>query len=398
MVNNNVDINKRNLEGITALMCAAGNGHLELVQYLLDNGAHINARSTEGGTALYFAFFHGHHKVANLLLERGADPRISLSGILLKIDEDQQPPIRASILKYAEEKRYLTTQKAPPIQSTPMATAQQEIVIPSEDSAFSNQWAVIIGISKYQHSGPQGLPNLIFADDDARLFSYTLQRLGWSDSHIKTLINENATQRKIMIALESWLTKAGPNDQIVLFWAGHGYPDPEDPEKVYFACYDTDINIPVTGFRMDRVRAVLEERKVKNVVVLADTCHAGKIITRGGRGISVVPEIEKLRRERKIPKGWVFMVGADTDRQAIEHTSWTNGAFTHCLIKGLSGEADGYESVDVKDGIVTMRELRAFMNTVMPGETQKVLGTAKRPVITTSTGDPAIWDLSLQAK
>ncbi len=41
----------------------------------------------------------------------------------------------------------------------------------------------------------------------------------------------------------------------------------------------------------------MEERKVKNVVVLADTCHAGKIITRGGRGISVVPEIEKLRRQ-----------------------------------------------------------------------------------------------------
>ncbi len=38
-----------------------------------------------------------------------------------------------------------------------------------------------------------------------------------------------------------------------LILAGHGFPDPDDPEKVYFATYDTDIKIPATGYRMDRV-------------------------------------------------------------------------------------------------------------------------------------------------
>jgi len=89
------------------------------------------------------------------------------------------------------------------------------------------------------------------------------------------------------------------------------------------------------------------------------------------------------------------MVGADTDRQAIEHTSWTNGAFTHSLLKGLNGEADGFQSAGAKDAIVTMGELKSYMNTAMPDETQKVLGVAKRPVITTSTGDPDIWNLTL---
>lgn len=156
---------------------------------------------------------------------------------------------------------------------------------------FGNKWAVIIGISQYQYAGRNGLSNLIFADDDAKSFARSLRNLGWSDSHMKLLTNEEATQRNIMIALESWLSKAGPNDQIVLFWAGHGFPDPDDPEKVYFATYDTDIKIPATGYRMDRVRAALEERKSKNVILLADTCHAGKLITRGdgNRGISIVP-------------------------------------------------------------------------------------------------------------
>ena len=149
---------------------------------------------------------------------------------------------------------------------------------------------------------------------------------------------------------------------------------------------------------MDRVRAALEERKARNVILLADTCHAGKLITRGERGLSIIPKVEKMHREDKIPKGWIFMVGADTDRKAIEHTSWTNGAFTHCLINALSGKADGYLSSGVKDGIITMGELKSYLNSAMPSETEKVLGVAKKAVITTSTGDPDIWNLTLQTK
>jgi hypothetical protein len=259
-------------------------------------------------------------------------------------------------------------------------------------------WAVIVGISKYAFSGSNGLTDLIFADDDARTFARVLMRLGWSQSHIKLLVNEGATKRNITIALESWLTKAGPNDRLVLYWAGHAFPDPEDPEKIYFVCYDTELSIPATGYRMDRVRDALEEQKTKNVLMFADTCHAGKLITRGERAIGLLPSIDKMAREKNIPKGWIFMVGADADRKAIEHSSWTNGAFTHSLIKGLDGAADGYQSVGPKDNIITMGELRAYMNTSMPEETHRVLGVAKRPVITTSTGDPDIWNLTLQVK
>lgn len=57
------------------------------------------------------------------------------------------------------------------------------------------------------------------------------------------------------------LTKTTPNDVIVIFWSGHGIPDPDNPEMVYFTCYDTDPGIPATGYRMDRVRPALEERR-----------------------------------------------------------------------------------------------------------------------------------------
>jgi len=230
------------------------------------------------------------------------------------------------------------------------------------------------------------------------MFSQWLLRAGWSADNIKCLTDEKATEKNVRIMLESWLTKAAANDIIVLYWAGHGFPDPEDPERVYFACHDTDVRIPATGYRMDRIRTTLAERNARNVVVLADTCHAGKLVTRGERGLSVVPGIQHMQNRNQVPKGWVFMVSAEADRQAVEHSSWKNGAFTHCLLTGLAGRADGFQSAGRKDGTVTLGELRAYLTTAMPDETQKVLGVAKHPLITTSTGDPDIWNLTLQAK
>ncbi|NQT10379.1 MAG: tetratricopeptide repeat protein [Desulfobacteraceae bacterium] len=305
------------------------------------------------------------------------------------------PPKDAShpTVLFAKDKIKETDRKA--LQKTE-AVATRPSLNSIQGKRFYASYAVVIGISKHKHPAQDGLTDLIFADDDAERFAATLRELGWQDSHIRLLLNEQATQRNIMIALESWLTKTGPNDLVILFWSGHAFPDPEDPEKVYLACYDTEISIPPTGYRMDKVHAALKERRARNVIVFADTCHAGKLITRGKKGIAIVPHINKMHKQQSIPKGWIFMVGADTDRLAVENSSWSNGAFTHCLVQGLSGKADGFQSVASKDGIVTMGELRAYLNTSMPDETQKVLGVGKRPVITTSTGNPDIWNLTLQ--
>jgi hypothetical protein len=356
-----------------------------------ETNGYVRGEKTSGGKKHSLAAWLG--KSRNVVIVEGYNWK-DVDPFLDNINEVAKNTLFSAKAEYHEKNSdpmgSLASQKQPPgdVKVSDLRPAYTQI----------QGWAVIIGISEYKYSGRNDLTNLIFADDDAKAFARVLRNLGWSESHMKLLVNEEATQRNTIIALESWLTKAGPDDQVVLFWAGHGFPDPEDPEKVYFACYDTDISIPATGYRMDRVRAALEERRTRNVVVFADTCHAGKLITRGERGISIMPKIDQMRRENRIPKGWIFMVGADTDRKAIEHTSWTNGAFTHCLLNALSGKADGYMSSGANDGVVTMGELRTYMNSVMPDETQKVIGVAKRPVITTSTGDPEIWNLTLQAR
>lgn len=255
---------------------------------------------------------------------------------------------------------------------------------------LERRFAVVIGISKYKYAPVcEAFDDLLYASDDARAVAAALTQGGWPANAINVLVDEKATKRHIEIALESWLTKAGPNDLIVLFWAGHGYPNPGNSEQVYFACHDTDIRVPATGLRVDRVAEMLRERNARNVVVLADTCHAGRIIVRGERALAVVPD------EKNIPTGWVYMVAAESDRKAIEKSTWKHGAFTHCLLCALKGEADGFGSADDKDGCLTLGEVRAFLRLKMPDKTLDALGVAKHPVIATSSADPAIWKLPL---
>ena len=63
------------LDGATALMWASENGFPEVAAALLGAGAHVNARTRSGLTALMWACEDGHEAVVALLCSRGADVR-----------------------------------------------------------------------------------------------------------------------------------------------------------------------------------------------------------------------------------------------------------------------------------------------------------------------------------
>lgn len=239
-----------------------------------------------------------------------------------------------------------------------------------------------------------------FASKDAMDLTEVLIQTGWDRDRIRLLRDKEATKRNVEYALETWLRRAGPRDLILLYWSGHGWPDPEDPERAYFACYDSKPSDPSSGMRMDRVRQALEERGVRNVVVIADTCHSGKVIRSiDPRGVSIGPALESMRKRDQIPKGWIFIASAESDRKAYEDKAWNNGALTHVLLEGLRGDkADGYQSTGTRDGIVTMAELRAYISDRMREESLNIIGARLDPLFYTTSGDPGIWKLSLEAK
>ena len=67
-----VDVKAKDIDGRTALIGAAMNGHTEIVRILLSKGAEFDAKDKGGSTAMMSAVKYGHTEIANLLKEAGA--------------------------------------------------------------------------------------------------------------------------------------------------------------------------------------------------------------------------------------------------------------------------------------------------------------------------------------
>ncbi|MBI1725255.1 MAG: caspase family protein, partial [Candidatus Tectomicrobia bacterium] len=105
---------------------------------------------------------------------------------------------------------------------------------------YSNSWAVVIGIDRYQH--PR-IPELRYARKDAEDIRKTLPKLGFPESRILTLFDRQATKRAIERLLGDQMRRlVSPNDRLFVFFAGHGkdeegegylIPYDADPENLY---------------------------------------------------------------------------------------------------------------------------------------------------------------------
>lgn len=59
-------------DGATALFIAAQNGHLRILEVLLEHGAKTDAARTDGATPLWIASQMGHDHIVRRLLRAGA--------------------------------------------------------------------------------------------------------------------------------------------------------------------------------------------------------------------------------------------------------------------------------------------------------------------------------------
>ena len=82
-------------------------------------------------------------------------------------------------------------------------------------------WALVVGINAYKY-----VPALETAVHDATAVRDVLiERYGFKTERVTLLLNEQASREGIEESLYQLGKKAGPNDSVFIYYAGHGAPD-----------------------------------------------------------------------------------------------------------------------------------------------------------------------------
>lgn len=219
------------------------------------------------------------------------------------------------------------------------------------------RWAVLVGVDSYAHAS-KGIANLRFASRDARSiydFLQSPQGGAFPASHMRLLINEQATTAAVREAIFDFLAEAQENDFVVIYLSCHGAPAPGRPDNLYIITHDTDPDkMASTAVPMWDIETALKRQiRADRVLVLADSCHsAGVGGTPGARGdANLINKFVQQLAETK--PGRAIFTASEANEQSFEGEEYGggHGAFTHFLLEGLNGAADEDSS-----GTVTLGE------------------------------------------
>lgn len=213
--------------------------------------------------------------------------------------------------------------------------------------------AVVIGVGQYASAD---IPDLEFAKADAQsVYDFLKSDAAGPFDDVLFLTDEQATGAAMRQALFVFLQQADWNDLVVVYYAGHGAPDPARPDNLYLLPSDADLNqLAATGFPMWDVKTALRRQiAAERVLVIADACHSAGTadgdVVGGGDANAIAGGFSQLFT----PSRRLMMTAANTNEFSLEDARWGgHGVFTHFLLEGLEGKGD----VDA-DGIVTFTEL-----------------------------------------
>jgi WD40 repeat protein len=223
-------------------------------------------------------------------------------------------------------------------------------------------WAVVVGVSEYKNLA---IPSLKYADKDAEALANFLRRPeggGYDSDHMRVLLNSDATLTNVREALINFLNQAIDMDLVLIFFAGHGAPEPARPQNIYLLTHDSDpTSLGTSAFPMWDIQTVLARYiSAKRIIVFTDACHSGNIsVNFATRGVGVTEQNlvnQYLTDLSKSKEGVVVFTASASGEVSQEFPEMLHGVFTYYLLDGMEGKAD-YNN----DYTVTINELMQYV-------------------------------------
>ncbi len=207
----------------------------------------------------------------------------------------------------------------------------------------ANIYAVIVGASRYEH-----FESLKYTDDDAyQVYAFLRSPEGGAvpDDHMRILIDESAIADNIYKGLDDIIAMAGPEDEVLVYLAGHGL-------QGFFVPTNSD------GYsnrvEYDEIKQRLSACQAHEKLVIADACYAGSLLA------AKTPMFESVdlfyKKLSASGGGTAFLLSSKSEEYSLESQGLRQGIFSYYLILGLKGQADTNN-----DKIISLDELYTYV-------------------------------------
>ena len=241
--------------------------------------------------------------------------------------------------------------------------AAKAVAVEPSPAQTGNKWALIVAVNKCDD---RTIPPLRYCRRDAILIANSLESVGGYDPSRVFVLHDGehepslqATSGNINRRLLDLLRRVQPNDSLLLFFSGHGYPT--EHSGLFFASSDCQKrDIASTGFSFSKLRQLLENKslcRAKQKLLILDTCHAGAAKSTYG-----LPTGEVVAQSFAKARGFITIASSGSNQYSYEWPERKQGVFTYYLAKGLQGPAD-----DNHDGLVDSSELYHYVALRVPG-------------------------------
>jgi peptidoglycan hydrolase-like protein with peptidoglycan-binding domain len=230
-----------------------------------------------------------------------------------------------------------TGQAAAPAETAPAATQQAALPPELANLDYGTYHALVIGNDMYR-----SLPRLGTAVGDAEAVAKELER----NYHFNVRLLTNASEEDIIGALTDMRRDLGWNDNLLIYYAGHGWYD-QDAEQGYWLPVDASEDNQAHWISNADITNALKALKAKHILVVADSCYSGTLARSANislRGIDYIERIVKKKARTVLTSGGLEPV--------LDAGGEGHSVFAHAFLAALD-ENDG-----VMDGQELFRRLR----------------------------------------
>ncbi len=192
--------------------------------------------------------------------------------------------------------------------------------------------ALVVGNNEYRDP-EERWPSLETAVAGARAVADMLKnRYGFDDV---TLL-ENATRREMLIALDELGRDVLPNDNVLVYYAGHGFLD-NDTGKGYWVPVDAVGTDTTTFLRNSSIRDELNTiaARGRHTLLIADSCFSGSLLRSGTRALPPQTDSERYYQKVAQKKSVQIMAAGGIEYVDDNYRSTGHSPFTHFLLNEL---------------------------------------------------------------